>query len=200
MKIKRERSFLSDLFHYIELKEYADRIIPVGTFILLILFLLSKFVHWEFISELLSCCTGISILFIVYVITIIAVLDFPIEVEEEVDNALYYDKKTSPKPEGYNWTILWGILLCVLGAAAIYFSEKYSKRYQFECSTLLVDRDAGIYHLDYDNDCEEADKADNLVKMKGYQLKDTSYELCDWCDGWADDAESEYIGQKYIRR
>ena len=67
-------------------------------------------------------------------------------------------------------------MLVALGISAIYFSNKYRKYYAFECDTFLVDHQAEIYHLDWDNDCEVAAEAGALEKMQGFQI-DKSYTL-----------------------
>lgn len=194
-----EQSFLSNLFGkntYAGLKSWAKIIVPTGTVILAVLFLLSKFVYWKIISSLLSLVTGTSLLFIVYIAALIVVLD----IEADVEEPEYYGCGEAPKPTAYKMTIVWGVILIVLGIAATYFSNKYRKHYAFECSTVLVDHTAGIYHLDYDNDCEVAAEAENLEKMKGYELKETNYTLCEWCQDWADDAEAEYESNRYYRK
>ena len=39
----------------------------------------------------------------------------------------------------------------------------------------------------------------DLEKIQGYQI-DKSYTLCEWCEEWAEDAESEYESNRYFRR
>ena len=67
--------------------------------------------------------------------------------------------------------------------------------------TFLVDENAGIYHLDYDNDCEYAKESENLVRMKGYEIEEfTNCTLCESCEEWAEDAETEYESNYFFRR
>ena len=94
------------------------------------------------------------------------------------------------KTKEYKLTILWGVVCLLLGIAAIYFSNKYRKHYAFECDTFLVDKQAGIYHLDWDNDCEVAVKSSNLEKMQGYQIE-KKYTFCEWCKDWEEEAIEE---------
>ena len=188
-----KQSFLSNIIGrntYDEFKCYAKVIIAIGTCVLSIVLLLSLFFHWSFISSLLSLVTGTSLLFIAYIAALVLVLDIEVDVDEP-------EKK--PKPAAYKLTIVWGVVLVALGISAIYFSNKYRKHYAFECDTFLVDHQAGIYHLDWDNDCEVAAESGNLETMQGYQI-DKSYTLCEWCEEWAEDAEDEYESNRYFRR
>jgi len=170
-----KKSFLSNLLGrntYDTFKDYAKIIVPIGTCILAILFTLTFFVHWNIVSSLLSLVTGTSLLFIAYIGVIILLLDFEVDVEEP-ERSYYWEEPVKVKSrKEYKLTIAWGILLIMLGVTAIYFSNKYRKHYSFECSTFLVDEKAGIYHLDYDNDCEFATESDNLIRMKGYEIEE----------------------------
>ena len=190
---KVKQSFISNIIGrktYDEFRDLAKIIIAIGTCVLTILLLLSVFFHWSLISSLLNLVTGTSLLFIAYIAAFILVLDIEVDVDEP-------EKKT--KPTAYKLTIVWGVLLIALGICAIYFSNKYRKHYAFECETFLVDHQAGIYHLNCDNDCEVASEASNLEKKQGYQI-DKSYNLCEWCEEWAEDAEDEYESSRYYRR
>lgn len=196
-----KQSFLSNIIGrntYDEFKGYAKIIIAIGTCVLAILLLLSFFFHWRFISSLLNLVTGTSFFFIAYVAAFILTLDIEVDVDEpEMSNWSESEKKT--KSTVYKLSVAWGVVLIALGISAIYFSNKYRKHYAFECETFLVDHQAGVYHLDWDNECEVAAEAINLEKMQGYQI-DKSYTLCEWCEEWAEDAEVEYESSRYFRR
>lgn len=200
MAIVRQ-SFISNLIgkdNYDAFKELAKIVIAVGTCVLAILLILTNFFHWGFLSTLLNLVTGTSLLFIAYVAAFILVLDIEVDVDEPERH--YWSKPVKqPKPLQYKLTIIWGIILIILGIGAIYFSNDYRKQYSFECDTFLVDHQEKIYHLDWDNGCELASESSNLVKMKGYEI-DKSYTLCDWCECWASDAEAEYEASRYFRR
>lgn len=186
-------SFLSNLIGentYYEMKKLARVIVPIGTCIIAILFGLTFVCHYSFISNMFSLVTGTSLLFIGYIAILIITLDFQVDMEVPVTYSRQKPKDIQ-KPEGYYLTAVWGIVLIILGIMAIYFSNKYKKEYAFECSTFLVDHQARIYHLDWDNDCEFAAESNHLEKMKGYQI-DKSYTFCEWCKEWAEDAEMEY--------
>lgn len=197
MKIVKQ-SFLSnfinrDLYH--DLMGLAKLIAVIGTVIVAILFGLTFICHSSIVCELFSWVSGTSLLFIIYIVAVVLVLDVTVDVEEPESRF----EECPPKPGKYKLTIVWGVILVLLGVAAIYFSNKYRKQYTFECETFLVDNQAGIYHLNWDNHCEVADEAYDLVKMQGYQI-DTSYTFCDWCEEWMEDAEDTYESNRYFRR
>ena len=196
-----KQSFISNLIgqdNYNGFKEIAKIIIAIGTCALAILFLLTYFFHWGFLSTLLNLVTGTSLLFVAYVAALILVLDIEVDVEEP-ERYYWSDPEKLPKPITYNLTIVWGVILIILGIGAIYFSNDYRKQYSFECGTYLVDHQSKIYHLDWDIDCEVAAETSRLEKMRGYEI-DKSYTLCDWCECWAEDAEAEYEASRYFRR
>ena len=188
-----KQSFLSNIVGantYHEYKGYAKTIIAVGSCILTLVLLLSFFFHWGFISSILNLVTGTSILFIVYIAALVLVLDIQVDVDEP-ESGYWYKPEKKPRPTTYKLTVVWGVVLIALGISAIYFSNQSRKNYAFECDTFLVDLQAGIYHFDWDNDCEVASEATDLEKMQGYQI-DKSYTLCEWCKEWAEEVESDY--------
>jgi hypothetical protein len=196
-----KQSFISNLIgkdNYDGLKKNAKIIIALGTCILAILFLLTYFFHLEFLSSLLNLVTGTSLLFVAYVAALILVLDIEVDVEDP-ERFYWSEPIKQPKPLQYKLTIVWNVILIILGIGAIYFSNDYRKQYSFECDTYFVDHQAKIYHLDWDIDCEVAAESNHLAKMKGHQI-DKSYTLCDWCEEWAEDAEAEYGASRYFRR
>jgi predicted secreted protein len=198
-----KQSFLSNLLSCLFgdiyddlLKPYARIIVAIGTCILCILIGLSTICHFTFISILINLVTGTSILFIIYIVALISVLDIKVEIETEEQN--YYVSKSIKKPKDrkYKLTIVWAVVLIILSINAIYFTNKYRKHYAFECSTFLVNHNAKVYHLDCDNDCEIASETSHLEKMKGYQIN-KSYTLCEWCKEWAEEAEISYNIERF---
>ena len=186
-----KKSFLSHLIGrdiYDELRRYALIIIVIGTSILAVLLLLSLFFHGVFISRLLNWVTGTSLLFIIYIAAVIISLDK--EVEVNVPDR-YYEAKPGEfqKTRAYKLTIVWGVVLLAIGVSAVFFSNRYRKQYAFECSTILVDTDAGIYHYYWNNDCELAQKTGDLIEMKGYEIKGQDYHLCEYCEEYAEEIE-----------
>ena len=197
------RSFLKDIIGrntYNAIKEMAHAIIPIATCVLVVLWVVSLFVHWSFVRNLLNMTTGTSVIFMVYILGLIVLLDkgIDVELENNLCNPHYYyfpDKE----PKGYKITIAWGIILIAMGIAAIFFSNQYRKQYAFECETFLVDRSTGIYHLDFIH-CEVADETKNLEKMKGYKIEEIDYTFCDCCEEWLEDAEIDYESSIYYRK
>lgn len=182
---------------YDEFKDIAKRIIlPIGTCILVVVILLSSFLHWGFISSILDLISGKSLLFIVYVAALVIVLDVKVDVG---DSYCYYNVDIKKMPFAYKLTVIWGVLLIAMGIGAINISNRYRKHYAFECTTFLVDHSSKVYHLDWDNDCEDAKSASHLEKLKGYQIDD-SYTICVGCEEWAEYAEDVYNSEKYYRR
>lgn len=199
-----KKSFLSNLLGpdtYDTLNNYAKKIVPICTGFYIILFTLTFFVYWDFISTLLNYVTGTSLLFVVYIGLIIILLNFEVNVEEP-ERQYYRNEPVKLKnTRNYNYTKVWGVMLIILGITTIYLSDRYIKLYSFKCSTFLVDENAGIYHLDYDNDCEYAKESENLVRMKGYEIEEfTNCTLCKSCEEWAEDAETEYESNYFFRR
>lgn len=174
---------------YYGIKDSARKIIPIATCILFLLWGLSLIVHWEFISSLLNIATGATLLFVAYIAGLIILLDKEIVVVQEDKENLFSDdiNLTCHKKEaiGLIKTKVIGIGLIILGIVAIFFTEQYKRNYAFECETFLVDHQKKIYHLDCDNDCDEAAESSNLEKVKGYQI-DPSYSLCKICEEWAE--------------
>lgn len=188
----RKQSFISNLFGqntYADLKGLALPVFLIGTGILIVLYALSYFFHAGIISYFLNLTNGLSLLFIGYIVATIFLFDIEVDVEDP-EKDIWGKEKKEPKPLKYKLTIVWGVLLLILGVIAIYYSNKYRKHYAFECETFLVDKQAHIYHLDWDIDCEVANEAEQLEKMYRYQIE-RSYTFCEWCEEMAKEAESE---------
>jgi len=178
---------------YAEFKGYAKKYIPIATIVLVILLVLTYFFHWGFLSSILNLITGTSLIFIAYILGVVLLLDFGVDVElEETWNGSY--RMPEAKPEGYNNTKVWGIVLIILVIGAIYFSNKYRKHYAFECETFLVDENNGIYHLEDGNDEEVMEYT---TKMKGYEVVKLGYTFCESCKEWEEEAEEIYESERY---
>lgn len=196
--VNTKKSFLSNLLgqdNYKGYKVYAKRVVVIGTCILGILLLLSSLLHLKIISELLSICTGTSIVFIAYIAALILFLDVEIDLDQNED-----EPEASPKQFAYKLTIVWGLVLIIIGFSAIYFSNKYRKHYAFECRTFLVDKQTRTYHLDYNNHCEIATEAVELIVMKGFEVEKENYTLCHWCKEWADDVKDSDEVERFYRK
>lgn len=188
-----KKSFISNLVgrdSYQSFKAYSIPIVIIGTCVLLFLYIIAHYVHSIVISYLLNLTNGFSLLFIAYIVALITVLD--IEVEMEENETMPWQKPIKdPKPFRYKLTIIWAIVMVVMGVAALFYTNKYREQYAFECETFLVDNKSGIYHLDWDYiECETANSADKLEPMKGYKIN-KSYSFCKECQDWLYDAEDE---------
>ena len=78
------------------------------------------------------------------------------------------------------WTIVWTIILLILGVTVICFSFRYAIKYEFECTTFLVDHKTHLYHSDWNDVCEKMQDAEDLELMHGYEIDDT-YSFCKEC-------------------
>lgn len=194
-------SFLSSLIGhdtYNKSKGFAKTVIPVYSFILIVLIIFTFFVHWKIMSYLLDLFLGASLIFMVYVGLVIVLFDFEVSAEEV---SYYYEGEYNSvviKPKKYWLTLIWNIILIVSGLIAIYTSNDYRSHYSFECTTFLIDRSTGVYHVeDNDNDCEIREDAESLVPMKGYEIEKLPYStLCNQCRGWQkemSEQELEYL-------
>lgn len=181
---------------YEEFRGYAKTYIPIATIILVVLLVLSQFVHLGIVNWLLNVVLGTSLVFIAYVLGLILLLDFGVDVEMEKD---WNGKYTLPEtmPSNFKNTIIWAYFLLALGITAIYFSNEYIKQYAFECQTFLVDENSGIYHLKDGNDDEDKEYT---TKMKGYELLKYDYTFCESCKEWIEEMKSEYEAERYYRR
>ena len=193
-------SFLKYLFGrntYEGFKEEGGKYTHIATGILLLIFLLSLKFHWGILSYILDITFGYSLLFILYIISLVIMLDRGIPIEIKYDYNHNY-VPPAEKPKGYTRTVVWGCILIAFGIVLVYATQQYKRHYGFECDTFRVDTINGTYHLS-DNDCEEASLADNLVEMQGYEIEETDYEFCEECQEWLEDAEDAYVESQYRR-
>lgn len=197
--MKQRQSFISNLIGketYEKNKSIAKAVVLIGSGILLLLYVLSYFFHTGIISYLLDLTNGTSLLFIGYILAWILVLNIDVNIEMPDKNNWSEEKQT--KPFKYKLTIVWAVLLLLLGVFAIYYSNKYRKQYAFECDTFLVDEEAGVYHLDWDVDCGSIEDAEYLVEMNGYDIPQ-SFKFCEGCQEMMEEAEYETAHLRYER-
>lgn len=195
----RSYSYIKKLLcdqNYEKFRGYAKTYIPITTIILVVLLVISQFVHWRTVSWLLNLALGTSLIFIAYILGVILLLDFGVDVEMKED---WDDRLSLPEvmPSNFKSTIIWTYTLLILGIAAIYFSNKYRKNYSFECQTFLVDENRGIYHLEDGNDDEDREYT---TEMKGYELENYNYTFCESCRERVEEMESENTAERYYRR
>lgn len=195
-----KQSFISNTIGgdtYKQFKDYAKIIVPIGTCLLAIIFGISLFVHSGFINWFLQLLSGTSLLFIAYIAALIILLDIQVNVDEP-ERYAWEEPKKFQRPWTYKLTIVWGVFIVLLGIAAIYTSNKYRKHYAFDCDIFLVDHQQGIYHVEWNEDCDVANEAEELEEMYGYEIS-KDYSFCESCEDFLIEMES-YESERYIRR
>ena len=183
---------------YEEFRGYAKTYVPISTIILVVLLVLSQFVHWDIVSWLLNLALGTSLIFIAYVVGVILLLDFGVDVEMQEDRN---GRLSLPEvmPDNFKNTILWAYTLFILGIGAIYFSNRYRNNYAFECQTFLVDENNGIYHLEEDCHFDDDDDMEYTTKMKGYELENYNYTFCESCKEYLEEMNYQTAKQYFGR-
>lgn len=198
----RRTSFLAetapDTYRFLsELKPYA--LIYAGT--LAVAILLSLFFQWNVVKFFIDCTMGWTLLSIPFVGVLIVALDKEILLPQSE-----HWEPVPEKPASYKYSMIWGIILILLGIAALYFSNQYKKYYSFQCQSFFLEQQIGIYHLsdkcEYIGLDENEKPIDNvtLSKVTGKELLEDDYEFCVACREWAEDAEMEYESNRFYRR
>lgn len=178
---------------YNEFKEMAPVVVGIGSCVLGVLFALSQYFHWGWVSSLLNMATGYSLLFIVYLLGIMLLLDIEVKMD-----AVYYKDWLEEKhvryekPTRYAFTVAWNIVLILAGIAAMYYSNQYKKEYSFECSTVGIEEGRDTYHLF--KDCDNIHG--NVYKVKGYEAKEKGAQLCRTCKSIEEDYD---VDEPYVR-
>ena len=177
-----KQSFLSKLLVNLfgeDTYKYARYISGIGSLILIVLFILSYFFHSDIVLVLLRYAI-FSPLFIVYVVACILLwLEEP---------------QKTPKSFKYKLTVVWAGILLILGIIVYYYCSRYVMKYEFECTTFLVDHKAHLYHSDWNDVCEKMQYAEELELMHGYEIDDT-YSFCKECR----EAEA-WLSREWIHR
>lgn len=205
--IEAKSSFLKDLAPetYCTLSDWKGLAL-IYSAVLLLFFLLSLFLQWSFIKFFIDILMGWTLLSLPFMGVIIVSLDKEVKVQVPEYS---WEKEEIKKSKHYKYSKIWGITLCVLGCTALYFSGKYKDYYAFQCQTFYLDENAGMYHIlndcDYIYDSEEMDYYEirgnhkHLSEIKGIEILDSSFELCDACREWAEDASGD-LSNYYYRR
>ncbi len=189
----RKTSFLKELVP--DTYQFLTGLKPIASLyavVLCIMVVLSLFLQWSFIKFFIDCMMGWTLLSIPFVGVIIVVFDKEFKVED-----IFFKTKFHHKEMPYKFSMIWGIVLCVAGLITLHYSNRYKKYYAFQCQNFYLEKTTGVYHIL--NDCEyigmnEADNPiDNpsIVKLSGKDLLGTNYELCEACQEWAEEAETE---------
>lgn len=179
---------------YTEFKGYARHCVPIATLILFIALLLSNIFYWEFLSSILDIITGTSLIFIAYIFGVVLLLDneYDAEVEYQYNNRFVVDESDSIQ---YHASRFRGVVLIILAISAVYFSNRYRKHYAFECETFLVEETKGVYHIPEFDDGH----INYTIEMKGYEIEESGYSLCETCSDWAEEASLNYSAESYHR-
>lgn len=136
---------------------------------------------------------GWTLLSIPFIGVIIVMLDKEYSVEKD-----HYIAKIHHEKMPYKLSMVWGIMLCIAGLVALFYSNTYKKHYAFLCQDFYLEEVAGVYHI-FEN-CEYigADENDmriddtTILKISGKDLLDTCYRPCEACEELAEDAELNY--------
>ena len=195
---------------YEPFKKFAKTWFPVYTVILAILYTLSHFFYNGIIGTLLNLSTGYSIVFIFYLLGGIILLDKRIDVKIEEHNRLFKDTEKIPAiPHNYRWkyrlTIIYTMVLITAGIACTYYTNRYTKIYNFKSQIFAADIQNRTFHIEnYIDECdiyiEDCDNIGNSIQtkaMKGFELVDSNYTFCPTCKEWAEEDMNEYIVSKY---
>ncbi|MBO7572527.1 MAG: hypothetical protein J6T48_10305 [Bacteroidales bacterium] len=187
-----KESFLQNMINFSFDKKWFGVIVAIYSLLLLILYGISFICYWSFFSGLLSLLSGTSILFIAYIGAIIILCDIGVEKSGEWD---FWGRKEPPfssKSIGYKLTMVWFLVLLALGITAIVFTNRYRKNYAFDCGTYYVEKSVGVYHLG--EHCD--DISGEVEEMKGYEIREKGYTLCELCEDIADFGDDD----RFIRR
>lgn len=186
-------SFLGNLTNgFIDSEEalsYARTYAAVYISLMAVLFPVTRFCYWEFFRVMFMWLTGWSLLSVAFFLSLIIILNIPVT----------YVARGSA---GYKLTAVWGIALVALSIVGIHYSAKLRDRYSFQCETFWVDRESGTYHIDFHDRCLCGESLAGLENMKGHEMEKqlNSFELCEDCEQWAEDAEDSYQTERFIRR
>lgn len=184
--------------------DFLDELRPIAlkySIVLVVVFILSLFLQWNILLFLINLMMGWSILSILFVGVIITLLDPKFIVEESQYKLNLHHKEIS-----YKLSAIWGIILCISGLIALYYSDTYRKFYNFQCQNFYLDRTVGVYHIyddcDYIGFDEDNDivYVPDIVKLNGKELINTNNELCVACESRAQDAEFSSFFDRWYRR
>ena len=204
-------SFLSNVLdgldiNYHSLKnKYAKKIVAVMSLILCVFIPLTMLCYSSIICWLFKLFSGYSLFFIAYALSIIVLLDREVQVEyydikiEEGSESGYKRLVTKTKRKKslrYTLTIVWGLMLIILGFSICHMSFKYYQNYAFKCRTIYIEEGKNIYHL-Y-TDCFDDGRYHSPIEIKGHQISSKDYQLCPDCETLEDEYE-EMDAENQIR-
>ena len=173
------KSFITNTLGNDYIKSLTKIAVPValcGTIIFFVLFGLTFVCHWQVVYNLFSLVSGFTMITIVYVLSVIWILDS------------FLLHKVCNKQPLYKATMVWGVCLITLGLAFMILTGRYKKQCQFDCTEWYVEESTQRYH--WIKKCEEI-KGDVYV-TKGYKIKDKDLTLCVGCRQYMEELDSYY--------
>lgn len=183
--------------------------------------LLSCFVHWDWLSNIVSLCLGFSIPSIAFWFFLAILFDIRFE-EEYIEEPYYSYRKptsksgikqffTAPKDTRQFLSIAYVIVIVFVAGLSVFYGNRYRKHYSFACSTVYYNDVHNVFHLFKNCDWVDEDEMQECEyngteyvegeneEIKGYELPDDC-ELCPWCEEEAEDAAFEYESSRYFRK
>lgn len=183
--------------------------------------ILSCFVHWEWLSSIVSLCLGYSIPSIAFWVLLAVLLDIRFDEEYEEEPWYYRDRPkqenglkqffTAPNGVRQFLSLSYVIVFLVVAGVAVFYGNRYRKYYSFTTSTVYYNDTHNVYHLFTKCDYEDEEMMEECeyngteyiegetVEIKGHELPEDA-ELCPWCEERAEDAAMEYESNRYFRR
>ena len=201
MEEYRKTSFLMELVP--DIYQFLKGLKPIALIyavVMGVMITLSLFFQWSFIEFFIEIMMGWTLLSIPFISVILVALDKEFSVQEYELKAKFHHQKAP-----YILSMIWGIILCILGISTLYFSNKYKKYYAFQCQDFYLEETKGVYHIfkdcEYVGEDNNGDQVDNinLINISGKDLLDTEAELCYACEEHAEDAEAEVATYRYRR-
>lgn len=189
---------VSKLTGYEDYKKNSYYIVLIGTVLILALLIASHLCFSKFVATCMHYTMGFSLIFIVYWIEVIILLDFRTTYVSHFDtlhvrfgygNTLVWDEFYVDQVR--TKTMVWNLIVAAIGVFLLIWGEVYKSRYEFACGEYILDPLTKEYHI-WD-ECERIN--DNCITVRGYQIKDKkTYHLCPDCrEGIVSAAEEDLL-------
>lgn len=130
----RKTSFLKELGS--DTYQFLKGLKPIASLyavVLCIMVVLSLFQQWSFIKFFIDCMMGWTLLSIPFAGVIIVVFDKEFKVED-----IFFNIKLHHKEMPYKISMIWGIVLCVAGLTAPYYSNRYKSITPFNAKIFIL--------------------------------------------------------------
>lgn len=151
-------------------EECPKRTLLISTLFICAIFALSFVCRLKLLCVLVTFCSGLSPIFIAYLLAVVVSID-------KRQKTIEIDDKKSLKNVFF---VAKGIILLILGLSAIFYSFKVRWHYNFECRDYIVDMMTGYYHY-IDVSCPSALNSEDLYMMSGYEIEQSGFEICPYC-------------------